>query len=247
LSAPWIETLHQLGPWVATVSVAFLGSAHCAAMCGGIAAAALKPREAVAYQLGRLAGYLSLGAAAGALGSGIASELRFSGLPWLAAAFAAAAVLWAGATLWRGSAPLPARLGRAWARFTPALVSRAARALRSWPSARAGLLGGVTGLLPCGWLHGFVLVAAASGSAVRGAAVLGALWLGSVPALSAAPALWRLASRRSATPWLRRGLAAALVAAGLFGVGTRFAPAHSRAHSSDAPSQHDTPAELHCH
>lgn len=53
----------------------------------------------------------------------------------------------------------------------------------------AGLL---TALLPCGWLYLFALLAASTGSALTGAVVMFAFWLGSVPALVAVVAGTRL-------------------------------------------------------
>jgi uncharacterized protein len=52
------------------------------------------------------------------------------------------------------------------------------------PLAVRGLVTGLlTALLPCGWLYLFALLAAGTGSAVIGALVMTAFWLGSVPAL----------------------------------------------------------------
>jgi uncharacterized protein len=60
---------------------------------------------------------------------------------------------------------------------------------------RAAALGCVTALLPCGWLYGFVLAAAGTGSALRGALVLAAFWSGSVPVLVGVSSLGRAVSR----------------------------------------------------
>src|SRR5207253_860845 len=51
------------------------------------------------------------------------------------------------------------------------------------PVLRALLLGSASALLPCGFLYGFALAAAATGSASKGAAVMAAFWLGNLPAL----------------------------------------------------------------
>jgi sulfite exporter TauE/SafE len=48
---------------------------------------------------------------------------------------------------------------------------------------RAMLIGLITTLLPCGWLYAFAVVAGGTGSAVRGAAVMAAFWVGTVPML----------------------------------------------------------------
>jgi sulfite exporter TauE/SafE len=51
------------------------------------------------------------------------------------------------------------------------------------PLVKAVLLGGASALLPCGFLYAFALAAAATGSPLGGALVMGALWLGNLPAL----------------------------------------------------------------
>jgi len=48
---------------------------------------------------------------------------------------------------------------------------------------RAGAMGLLTTLLPCGWLYTFVVTAGGTGSAVGGAAVMLAFWAGTVPML----------------------------------------------------------------
>lgn len=57
------------------------------------------------------------------------------------------------------------------------------RAQRLSPALRAALLGGSSALLPCGFLYAFALAGAATGSPWGGALVMGALWLGNLPAL----------------------------------------------------------------
>jgi sulfite exporter TauE/SafE len=51
------------------------------------------------------------------------------------------------------------------------------------PLVRALLLGGASALLPCGFLYGFALAGAATGSPLGGALVMAALWAGNLPAL----------------------------------------------------------------
>jgi sulfite exporter TauE/SafE len=43
----------------------------------------------------------------------------------------------------------------------------------------------LSGFLPCGWLWAFVVTAAGTGGALKGAAVMTAFWAGTVPALVA--------------------------------------------------------------
>jgi hypothetical protein len=71
-----------------------------------------------------------------------------------------------------------APLGLAVTRFATPLSSS------SWPLARYGL-GVVLGFLPCGLIYGALGVAAGTGSAWRGALVMGSFAAGTVPALVA--------------------------------------------------------------
>jgi sulfite exporter TauE/SafE len=49
--------------------------------------------------------------------------------------------------------------------------------------ARTFFVGLMTGLLPCGWLYSFVLLAIVSASLIKGALVLIFFWMGTIPAL----------------------------------------------------------------
>ena len=96
---------------------------------------------------------------------------------------------------------------------------RAAGALP--PTARAGAIGLLTTLLPCGWLYAFVMTAAGTGHPVSGALVMAVFWLGTLPMLVALGAgVQRLGGRLAG----RLSLAAALaiVVVGLYTVGTRL-------------------------
>ncbi len=188
-------------------TASLLGSLHCAAMCGGFAclyggdaaAAGAKSSAAppsrpllkghVAYHGARLLSYASLGAAAGALGAGLDRAGELAGVQRTAGVVAGVLLL-----VW-GLALLANALN---VRFLPSLVrgqvpDRAARFMgdillrfrNRGVAARAGMLGLLTGLLPCGWLYAFVVSAGGTGSAWRGAAFMGLFWLGTVPALVA--------------------------------------------------------------
>lgn len=180
-----------------------LGSVHCVAMCGGFATVAAGPGRSstAAYQGGRLLGYLGLGVAAGLVGASL--DLAGDALLGLHRAAAlltgAALVVMALASLWpRRAAPVgveplvtlsrPRKSGSPWSRRW--LVD----ALRRGGPTGAALVGLGSALLPCGWLWGYVLVAAASGAALSGAAVMLAFWAGGLPALLSVSA---------AAAWLR--------------------------------------------
>ncbi len=65
----------------------------------------------------------------------------------------------------------------------PSALAWVGRLQKRPPVLRALLLGSASALLPCGFLYGFALAAAATGGAAKGAAVMAAFWLGNLPAL----------------------------------------------------------------
>jgi uncharacterized protein len=190
-----------MNPWPSVLIASLLGSLHCVGMCGGLvgmyAAGPAEPARArwsphAAYHLTRLAAYMLLGALAGGLGSlldlagaraGLGSlgvllttlTLASWGLPRLLRLRGERRTLQLGRR--------PARAGVLAQRAQRLLVALGARVRRWPPVARAGALGLSSALLPCGWLYAFVVLAAGTGSAAGGAALLLAFWLGTVPAL----------------------------------------------------------------
>ena len=190
--------------------VGLLSGVHCVAMCGGIVAAlqagvphSPPPRRAlgrqIGYSLGRITTYAAAGAAAGGLGS--LGLLKNDVLPFQVVLLVLANALIillglylaglgssvlalerAGGAVWRIVRRLGARLGPA----------------HSLPGAVA--VGVVWGFLPCGLVYSVLATALAAGSAGKGALVMAAFGLGTLPNLLgaglAAGALIRLASSR---------------------------------------------------
>ncbi len=166
-----------------------LGSVHCAGMCGGFVGAYAGDgarrgmASHLAYNTGRLVTYTTIGALSGALGGALDVAGQSVGLGRVAAVFTGVTlVLFGAARLWRGPRLITLRSSepRGPVRVLGALLAR----VHAQPRAlRALLLGLGTTLLPCGWLYSFVAVAAGSGSAVHGAALMAAFWLGTLPAL----------------------------------------------------------------
>lgn len=204
----------------------FLGSPHCAGMCGGFvcfyaAQGGGRALAHAAYHFGRLAAYVALGALAGAFGRTLDQMGAGAGLHGAAAVAAGAAmVAWGGAALLTAAG---ARLPRVAA--PPLLRARFTAAVRAVhaqpPVLRALVVGLVTALLPCGWLWVYVATAAGTGGAGSGALVMAAFWLGTVPVLAGVG----LAAQRLLDP-LRRRLpvvtAAVLVVLGLVTIGGHF-------------------------
>jgi uncharacterized protein len=171
-----------------------LGSTHCAGMCGAFVAFAVVGEQQssaqrtqlhLAYNAGRLLTYLSLGAAAGSVGSALDAGGALLGVQRIALAFAGLCMIaFASIALLRHvgvhlpRVPAPAFMQRA------LLASH--RHIASWPAARRALATGLlTTLLPCGWLYAFVLVAAGTGHVLAGMLVMAIFWLGTLPMLVA--------------------------------------------------------------
>ncbi|MEM9702991.1 MAG: sulfite exporter TauE/SafE family protein [Planctomycetota bacterium] len=214
---------------LAVVAASLLGSLHCAGMCGpfalwaGSADGRVRTGRLAAYHFGRLATYLTIGTAAGLLGRAADASGHAVGLP-VNASRAAGAVL-VGIAIWKvwpRNAPVTSGPG-AIARF----VAKARPAIGKLPGwLRPAAVGAVTVLLPCGWLYAFAAVAAGSGAALNGAAVMAAFWVGTVPWLSGLTLLSAPLARR---PALGRWVTAAtLAAAGLYTTA-------GRAHADFAP------------
>lgn len=182
-----------------SVGVAFLGSWHCAGMCGPIAALAKNPRNIVLYQLGRLITYGSLGALAGAFGAGILGWIP-DDRKWIVTVLLGVLSFWVLLSTWK--LEFPRRLQRF-------LWSRRPRANET---AEFFSLGVLNGLLPCHWLYGFLMIAAGFGGPAKGALLLACLWIGSVPWLVGASTLGQLARRWSSdSKWVPRLLMVTVV------------------------------------
>jgi sulfite exporter TauE/SafE len=169
------------GPGTAFVA-GLVTSLHCAGMCAPLACAIMPAGRddrdpqlvASAYHLTRLGGYAVLGSLAG--GAGRLPLTLLGGdilrwLPWLLVVFFVA-VAFRFDQRW----PRVPLLGRGYA----ALLAR----LRGGSRLRAATaLGLATPLLPCGPLYFLLSLALLSGSALRGAEMLLAFGLGTVPLL----------------------------------------------------------------
>jgi sulfite exporter TauE/SafE len=219
-------------------ATSLLGSLHCAGMCGGfvcfysggVGGRRLVPHAA--YNVGRLASYLALGALAGGLGAGLDRLGAAAGLGRLAAVVAGALmIVWGGLGVMRAAGariPEPAAPGFLRARFAAALQAVHAQP----PALRALTVGLVTTLLPCGFLYAYVTVAAGTGSPLGGVLVMAAFWAGTVPVMAGLGA----AAGRLIAPLQRRLpalTASALVLIGLLTVTGKFLPRpdHARSHT----------------
>lgn len=206
--------------WAVALAGGFVGSLHCAAMCGPLVACACSGSKSAttqaAYQLGRLLSYLTLGAVAGAFGRAVDLAGDAAGIGRVASlvagfsmvAFAVGALL-GDRSLFGGATP---------ARKNPlarAAGSALARLSGLSPALRAGALGLCSALLPCGLLYGVALAAAATASSLNGAVVLAALWLGTLPMLAGLGAVLARVTRSSKAVVTRASAVVLLILGGV--------------------------------
>jgi uncharacterized protein len=182
-----------------------LGSAHCAAMCGGIASgfAAIQPRmtllDALEPNIGRLLGYVTAGAAAGGLGHGVLGIFNMPGLGMTLRAAVGAVLIVAALRLLdrRGHLAFVSAPGKflyAWLRPLHRHV------LPANTSTRRLLAGVLWGWLPCGLSTTVLLAAWFQASALGGAMTMLAFGAGTLPAMISLT--WTGARIGQ---WLRRG------------------------------------------
>ncbi len=173
--------------YLALFLVGLLGGTHCVGMCGGIVGALSLGAPArwsmhLAYNAGRILSYAAAGALAGALGAAsltldgqapvrlglylLANLMLVAlGLYLLGVTRALAFTERAGQHLWRQIQPLTRR-------FLPAKT-----VLQAFP------LGLLWGWLPCGLVYSALATALSAGSPVRGALLMLAFGLGTLPNL----------------------------------------------------------------
>ncbi len=189
--------------------IGLLGGVHCAGMCGGIvgafsiatpsrrpfpvavaaqagpalflSAAADSGTRVLAFNVGRIASYALAGALAGLLGS-VPALVDIAAVQTAAYWLANAMLVALGLTLmnaWHGLARLEQAGQRVWRLVQPLMR----RLLPVQSPRQALLLGGLWGWVPCGMVYSVLMTALLSGSAGRGALVMLAFGLGTLPLL----------------------------------------------------------------
>ncbi|MDD2942671.1 MAG: sulfite exporter TauE/SafE family protein [bacterium] len=177
------------------------GSPHCAGMCGGFVAfisgrseipgrAGSRPMAHFSYHIGRMLSYVILGVIAGLLGKALDNVALLAGLQRASALIAGVLMIsWGIGGLFlrhRFSASGPnfllKKLAALYHRLMKAGNTGESTSRANW-TLRAFSIGGLSGLMPCGFLHIFTLAAATTASPLKGAMVMLAFWLGTVPML----------------------------------------------------------------
>jgi len=183
----------DLPPLVAAFVFGLLGGAHCIGMCGGIMSAltfAVPPSMRspirlsgllLGYNLGRIASYMVAGALVAGLGTIVAltPETRLA-LQVLAAVMLILMALYI-ANWWKGLLRIEALGRRLWKHLEP--LGRRLMPVVQVPQAVA--LGAIWGWLPCGLVYSMLAWSLAIAEPWRGAALMGAFGLGTLPALVA--------------------------------------------------------------
>ena len=213
----------------AGLAMGVVASAHCVAMCGSPCAALTCGRrdDALAFHLGRIAGYATGGAVAAASVATLGAWMHDS--PALRPFWLLLHLAFLGLGLWW----MLVRRMPMW------LIREAATPIRFERRGSRPLRSGVAGLAwvawPCGALQAALLLASLADSALGGALVMSCFAVASMPALAAAPWVWnrwramtgRRASAAQMDAWGYRiagvGLALGSGWAVALGTSTRFA------------------------
>ncbi len=178
---------------LAVFIASILGSTHCVTMCGPIAITVNNSAGYMSlYHIGRLMSYLTLGIVAGLLGETFLSN-NFPAISTISIILISIFFIYTGYKLIMGK-PLE---------FLPSktisqLISKPAKwSLAQSRPVKSLTLGIVNGFLPCGWVYIFVIGAVTTKSPLYSAAILFIFWLGTVPALSAFPYIYKKTLKRA--------------------------------------------------
>ncbi len=209
-------------------------------MCGGfVCLYAGEERGAashVAYNGGRLVSYLIIGVIAGFLGAGVQNAALLVGISRGAAVVSGSLLLVWGGTLLLKALGLPVPFGslRVGQRVLAPLLARTRGAS---PTVRAGTIGVLSALLPCGWLYAFAVTAAGTGHVVGAVTVMATFWLGTLPAMaSIGVGLQRLTG--PLRPRLPIVTAVAVMLIGALSMAGRLAPGPHAAHAGSTLHAH---------
>lgn len=162
------------------LSSSFIGSWHCAAMCGPIASLMSHKKQLLSYQLGRGISYLILGFLGGTLGQFFLNS-DFVLLRYVSAGLFAFVLLIMGLRLLFPQM-LKKILPNNPAHHVLQKLGRVNGVMQS-----GFLVGLLTALLPCGWLYTYVTASIATRNPLAGTLVMLLFWIGSLPALSVLP------------------------------------------------------------
>ena len=177
---------------IAAFLVGLLGGGHCVGMCGGIVGAVTvslpgsKPKLSflLGYNSGRILSYTLAGVLAGAVGASsffLDHVLPVEKILYGLASFMLVLLGLYLAGIWHGVTYLERLGGSAWKKLQPYTK----RFLPIQTLRQAFAVGTLWGWLPCGLVYSVLIAALATGSPIKGGALMLAFGLGTLPALLA--------------------------------------------------------------
>lgn len=178
----------------AVLLASLLGSLHCAGMCGAFVAMAvgvghdqpvLKSKLQAAYHLGRLGVYSLIGAGFGLAGSAVDLGGRAAGVHRAAVLLAASTMIVVGLVSLLRIAGVRVPRAASPGFMQKAFIKAHGLASKLTPVKRSLVIGLMTGLLPCGWLYAFAIVAAGTAHPLAGAITMAVFWVGTLPVMVA--------------------------------------------------------------
>ncbi len=216
----WTYLSVPAGVFIASI----IGSTHCSAMCGPIAVTVHNGSGYLTlYHIGRLLSYLTLGLLAGLIGETFLKS-AYPSITALAVVIMSVFFIFTGYKLISGKPLDYLPYGK-----IASLLSKPAR----WSFARSKpvkslTLGVVNGFIPCGWVYIFVIGSIAVKNPLYSAFILFVFWLGTVPALSALPFIYKKTVGRSRGK-LSTAAGIILIIVGVINLGVHFLPNHDEA------------------
>ncbi len=172
--------------WISALSIGFLGSAHCVAMCGPLALALPISRKSkthsilgiALYHLGKLSMYALLGLIFGSLGKG----LVLAGLQQRVSIIAGVLILLA-VLIPKLKHQNNVIVGFVYRQILNPIQAQMAILLKRHRLPTLILLGFFNGLLPCGLIYLALMGALSTGDLYQGSLFMTAFGLGTIPAL----------------------------------------------------------------
>ena len=234
----------------AALVAGLIGSAHCFGMCGGIAGAMGMAAaqngvrggrlglQATLYNVGRISSYVVAGVIVGLLGSALGDMIDLPSWSLWLRGITGLVLLLLGLQIafgWRLLTFLERGGARLWRRLSPL----AGRLLGKRGAINALGLGMLWGWLPCGLSYSMLLVAATTGTAVGGGAIMLAFGLGTLPSMIGAS---YAGGRIGGLPGGRRTRVIAGLLIALMGIWTAAVPMRhigSGGHDGHGSMQHE--------
>lgn len=244
MSAQLINALSEIKtylPWVSFLA-GMGGSLHCVGMCGGLVTASCEgSKDVFRYQIGRLIGYLFLGAVAGFIGSFLNFKSAHPLVTIIPSVFVGLLFIYWGVQSLRGKKaelPAPKFLSELYTKLWKTLVQK------NKNFTKAFFTGLISIMLPCGLLYGVVIGTVALQHTSYALLSMFFFWLGTVPAMVIAPGLVQKIFKPFKAK-LPKAYAISLMMIGVMTISFRMVKLHGGTHKhvESAPTQ----TQMKCH